>query len=231
MTTIAFVETKFVKKTVNPRFIHPASKIRSIPHRLPLRSRTYPPSPVLYLRLQGGFRFFFAHSSLSIHRLSRSHTLLQSRRPSVVSSAPRTHTGPTVLPLTAHRASRPHLIRRSSVAQCRGMYVPQDSPWRSEVLYEACIYMPSLQAFVETLRPQVLRPTHLCTAGEMVSTFWWTPTIRQAHTVSVNRVSLARRSNRAKSSSPPGCSGGGRECRATSEWGIGRFITNLIECL
>ena len=117
MTTIAFVETKFVKKTVNPRFIHPVSKTRSIPHRLPLRSRTYSPSPDLYLRLQGGFRYFFAHSSVSIHRLSRSHTLLQSSRPSVVSSAPRTHTGLTVLPLTAHRSSRPHLIRRSSVAQ------------------------------------------------------------------------------------------------------------------
>ena len=70
----------------------------------------------------------------------------------------------------------------------------------------------------------------MCTAGEMVSAFWWTPAIRQAHIVSVNWVSLARRSNRAKSSSPLGCSGGGRGCMAKSEWGIGCFITNLIEC-
>ena len=41
-----------------------------------------------------------------------------------------------------------------------------DIPWRPEVLYEARIYMPSLQAFVETLRPQVLTPTHLCVLPE-----------------------------------------------------------------
>ena len=117
VTKVAFVETKFVKKTEKPRVIHPASQTHSIPYRLPLCSRTYSPSPDQCLRLRGGFRCFFAHSSLSIHRLSRSRTLLQSRRPSVVSSAPPTPTGPTVLPLTVHRSSHPHLIRRSSVTK------------------------------------------------------------------------------------------------------------------
>ena len=164
MTTIAFVETKFVKITEKPRFIHPASKTRSIPYRLPLRSRTYSPSPDQYLRLRGGFRYFFAHSSVSIHRLSRFHTLLQSRKPSVVSSAPPTPTGAAAHdPSFFAPAPYSSLVRHAVAVRCT---YPRTSPWRSEVLYEPRIYIPSLQVFVETLRPQVLRPTHLCALPE-----------------------------------------------------------------
>ena len=121
--------------------------------------------------------------------------------------------------------ARTSFVTRPS-RNCRAMYVPPDSPWRSEILYEARVYMPSSKLYARRCFVLLI----VCTAGETVSAFWWTPAICQAHIVSVNRVSLARRSNRAKSSSPPGCSGGGRECRATSEWEIDRFITNLIEC-
>ena len=68
----------------------PGSGTRSIPHRLPSVSRTYLPSPNQSLWLRSGFRSFFAHSPPSIRCLFRSHTLLQSRRNSVVSSAPLT---------------------------------------------------------------------------------------------------------------------------------------------
>ena len=157
MTKILFVEPKFVKQGSSAQ-----------PIRLPSLSRTHSSSPDQSLRLRGGFRCFFSHSSVEIHRLWRSHTPLHSNREGPPSLVPRhqhlrdprcCRSRPIVL------RTRTSFVTRPS-RNCRGMYVPPDSPRRSEVLYEACICMPSLQAFVETLRPQVLIPTHLCALPE-----------------------------------------------------------------
>ena len=100
---------------------YPVSKTCPIPHRLPLRSRTYSPSPD-HISLSDSEVGFAVSLLIARFRSTVSRDSIQSRRPSVVSSAPPTPTGPMVLPLTAHRSSHPHLnsslIRRAVALGC-----------------------------------------------------------------------------------------------------------------